>query len=112
FAFQVKLKNTEVVDDNVKVLSCIDSDGTGFYITPTEAVFTTASNATASMKLAAGEAYNIAFVSFPIADGNSSDYEVINSGMIYLYVNGEIVGGAKKGGTDSIYQSSPMNVTI
>lgn len=112
FAFQMKIRNTEVADDLAKVVSCLDSDGTGFYITPTEATFVSFGKSTASMKLATGEVYNIAFVSFPIAAAGSSEYERINSNMIYLYINGKIVGGAKKANSDSIYQSNAVNVTI
>lgn len=112
FAFQIKLKNTEVIDENIKVVSCVDADGTGFYITPIEAVFVSAGKSTATMKLAYGEVYNIAFVSFPTASETSSEYEKVNSNMIYLYVNGEIVGGDLRTNSDGIYQSNAQNVVI
>ena len=57
FAFVVKYRVTEVVDDDAEVIRCVDADGTGFVITAQEARSTTRGHSTLSMKMAAGETY-------------------------------------------------------
>jgi len=112
FTFQIKFRNTEVTDDTVEVIKCVDSEGTGFVITPTEAKMTTKGKADVSMKLASGEVYNIAFVSYPTAQLDSSDHEKLNNNMVFLYINGIMSGAVQRANADVIYQNIPTNITI
>ena len=65
FAFIVKYMVSEVVDEDAEVIRCMDADGTGFVITTQEARMVTRGKSELSMKMAAGEVYEVAFVSFP-----------------------------------------------
>lgn len=64
------------------------------------------------MEIAPEQEYNIAFVSFPAAGSNSSDYEKLNDKMMYLYINGSLSGIAQRGITDIIYQETPRNIVV
>ncbi len=112
FAFLIKFKVSEVMDDNAEVIRCIDKDGTGFVITSQEARFQTKGKASLAMKMAAGEIYEVAFVSFPKAYEGSSDYEKKNTEMVYLYINGIMSGSVQRSTSDSVYQSTPQNITM
>nr|DAY96019.1 MAG TPA: hypothetical protein [Caudoviricetes sp.] len=91
-AFIVKYKVSEVVDEDAEVIRCMDADGTGFVITAQEARMVTRGKSELSMKMAAGEVYEVAFVSFPKSVDGSSDYEKLNSEMVYLFINGIMSG--------------------
>jgi len=110
--FQIKFKNTEITNDNAEVIKCVDSEGTGFVITPTEARLTTKGKADVSMKLASGEVYNVAFVSYPTVGEDSSEHEKLNNNMVYLYINGIMSGAVQRANSDVIYQNVPTNVII
>lgn len=112
FAFFIKFKVTEVVDDSAQVIKCLDADGTGFVITSQEAMIQTRGKSQVSMKLASGNVYEIAFVSFPKSSDFSSDYEKQNTQMVYLYINGIMSGGVQRADTDSIYQGEPSYVEL
>ncbi|WP_313418838.1 hypothetical protein [Sphingobacterium multivorum] len=111
FAFQCKFKVTNVSDPNSNLVSCM-SGGVGFVITAEEARIVTSGNAVVPMKFAAGREYNIAFVSHPTSVNGSSDYEVLNSQMLYLYIDGIMSGSVQRGNTDSIYQAVPVDITL
>lgn len=112
FAFLIKFKVSEVMDDDAEVIRCIDSAGTGFIITTQEARMVTKGNSSLSMKMAAGETYEVGFVSYPLATTNSSDHEKLNTEMLYLYINGIASGGVQRGTSDSIYQATPQNIEL
>ncbi len=112
FAFVVKYKVSEVVDENAEVIKCVDANGTGFVITAQEARMTTKGNSTLSMKMAEGEVYEVAFVSFPKSADGSSDYEKRNTEMVYLYINGIMSGSVQRATSDSIYQANPAYIEL
>lgn len=111
FVFQTKLKISSVTNDDAVLLSCVDNEGTGFLITATSAKMVTRGKSEVSMALTADTLYNIAFVSHPVAKVSSSDYEKLNTGMVYLYIDGVCAGGVQRDTTESIYQESPVNIT-
>lgn len=112
FAFFIKFKVTEVVDDSAQVIKCLDSDGTGFVITSQEAMMQTRGKNQVSMKLASGNVYEIAFVSFPKSVDLSSEYEKQNTEMVYLYINGIMSGSVQRPTSDSIYQGEPSYIEL
>lgn len=112
WTFQTRLKTTEVVNQDANVIECIDFEGTGFVVTPSEIKMVTKGKAEVTMKLSSGEAYNLAFVSYPFSDVNSSYQEKLNHNMVYLYINGIISGAVQRSNTDDIYQAEPMNITL
>lgn len=112
FAFTLKFKVSEVTDDEAEVVKCVDNNGIGFVITTQEAMMQTKGNSKLSMKMAAGETYEIAFVSFPKAVDNSSEYEKRNTEMVYLYINGIMSGSVQRGTSDSIYQDTPQFIEM
>ena len=112
FAFAVKYKVSEVVDDEAELIRCVDGDGTGFVITSQEARMQTKGNSSLSMKMASGEVYEVMFVSFPKSASGSSEYEKLNTEMVYLYINGIMSGSVQRSASDSIYQSDPQFVTM
>ena len=111
-AFIVKYKVSEVVDEDAEVIKCLDASGTGFVITAQEARMTTKGNSTLSMKMASGEVYEVAFVSFPKSTDGSSEYEKQNTEMVYLYINGIMSGSVQRATSDSIYQASPAYIEL
>lgn len=112
FTFMVKYKVSDVTNETAPVISCVDENGTGFVITPTEARLTTKGNTQLSMKMASGNEYEVAFVSFPASTTESSEYEKSNTEMVYLYIDGVMVGGAQRGSSDSVYQASAKDITM
>ena len=111
-AFVVKYKVSEVVDEGAEVIRCMDADGTGFVITAQEARMVTRGKSELSMKMAAGEVYEVAFVSFPKSTDGSSDYEKRNTEMVYLYINGIMSGSVQRSTSDSVYQASPAYIGL
>lgn len=112
FAFLIKYKATEVTDDNAELIRCVDENGTGFVITPTEARMLTRGNSRLAMKVASDNVYEVGFVSFPESSDVSSDYEKENTEMVYLYINGIMSGCVQRGTSDSIYQSIPSYIDM
>ena len=111
-AFIVKYKVSEVVDEDAEVIRCMDADGTGFVITTQEARMVTRGKSELSMKMAAGEVYEVAFVSFPKSTDGSSDYEKLNTEMVYLYINGIMSGSVQRATSDSVYQATPSYIGL
>ena len=111
-AFIVKYKVSEVVDEDAEVIRCMDADGTGFVITAQEARMVTRGKSELSMKMAAGEVYEVAFVSFPKSVDGSSDYEKLNSEMVYLFINGIMSGSVQRATSDSVYQATPAYIEL
>lgn len=111
-AFIVKYKVSEAVDEDAEVIRCVDADGTGFVITTQEARMVTRGKSELSMKMAAGEVYEVAFVSFPKSTDGSSDYEKLNTEMVYLYINGIMSGSVQRATSDSVYQATPSYIGL
>ena len=111
-AFIVKYKVSEVSDEGAEVIRCMDAAGTGFVITAQEARMVTRGKSELSMKMAAGEVYEVAFVSFPKSTDGSSDYEKRNTEMVYLYINGIMSGSVQRSTSDSVYQASPAHIEL
>lgn len=111
-AFIVKYKVSEVVDEEAEVIRCMDTDGTGFVITTQEARMVTRGKSELSMKMAAGEVYEVAFVSFSKSVDTSSDYEKLNTEMVYLYINGIMSGSVQRATSDSVYQANPAYIEL
>ena len=112
FSLVMRYKCSSVIDDNAVVASCVDATGTGFELTPTEARFTTSGKSQLSMKMASGAEHEVAFVSFPRAEENSSAYEKENTEMVYLYIDGIMCGALQRGAADSVYQSDGVPITF
>lgn len=112
FAFLIKYKVSEVTSDDSVVIRCIDDSGTGFVITSQEARMVTKGKSALAMKMAAGQTYEIGFVSYPKAGLNSSDHEKLNSEMVYLYIDGIASGSVERGTSDSIYQDNPKYIEL
>lgn len=111
-AFLIKFKVSEVSDETTPVISCIDSNGTGFEITPSEARIVTRGNSKISMKMASDSVYEVGFVSFPEYTEGASEYERQNSKMLYMYIDGKMSGGVQRGESDSVYQTNPQNISM
>ena len=111
-AYLIKFKVSEVSDYDTPVISCMDDNGTGFQITPSEAKVVSRGNSEVSMKMASGDVYEVGFVSFPEYTDGASEYEKQNSNMLYLYINGIIVGGVQRGESDNIYQAVPQYISM
>ena len=111
-AFIIKYKVSEVVKEDAEVIRCVDADGTGFVITAQEARMATRGNSELSMKMAAGETYEVAFVSFPKSTDGSSEYEKLNTEMVYLYINGIMSGSVQRSASDSVYQATPAYIEL
>lgn len=111
FAFNIKFKVSQAVNDSEILVSCLDKNDRGFVIKTNEAYFRTYEGNTVSTKFAAGEVYNIGFVSYPELTG-SDESSKLNSRRIYLYVNGVICSTTYKTSTDSIYQTNPENIIL
>lgn len=112
FAFTVRFRTSNVTDTTVPLISCMD-DGVGFEIKADSIVMRSRGNSELSMKMAPEQIYNIALVSFPLASPDSSDYERLHSGMMYLYIDGIISAGVQRASAqDSIYQTNPKQITI
>lgn len=109
-AIFIKYKVTEVIDENTPVIQCVDTDGTGFIITAQEIKMQTKGKNSLSMKTAAENIYEVAFVSFPSSNDLSSSYEKENTDMLYLYINGIMSGAVQRASSDTIYQTNPKNV--
>lgn len=112
FAFLIKYKATEVTNDNAEIIRCVDENGTGFVITPTEARMITRGNSQLAMKMASDNVYEVGFVSFPKSSDGSSEYEKENTEMVYLYINGIMSGSVQRGTSDSIYQTLPSYINM
>ena len=112
FAFSIRFKVTNVINEEEVIVSCMDEYGTGFAITTQEAKFVTNNGKEVSTKFAADEVYNIGFVSYPVAIDSSSSDTKVNTSMIYLYVNGILSGAEQRDTTDNIYQANPQNIIL
>lgn len=112
FSFSIRLKVSDVMNEQAEIVRCVDSDGTGFVITTQEARMMTRGNSQVAMKFDTNEVYNIGFVSHPEAVPESTDYAKTNSSMVYLYINGKQSGSVQRGSSDSIYQVNPQYISI
>ena len=101
-----KIKVQTVLDFDHPIISCI-YNSTGIDITPQLARMRTSNGNSVSRQFASGQEYEIGFVSHP-ADNGSDDK------MVYLYINGTIVAGTRRAGSDveNIYQAVPEYVSI
>ena len=111
-AFSIRLRVTDVVDDDAVIVRCLDGAGRGFEITTQEARFVSAGGAEVARKFATGEIYNIGFVSYPAARADSTANERINSNMMFIFINGGNVGGVQKENGDSVRQARPMDIVV
>ena len=112
FAFMVRFKVTNVMDEDAEIIRCVDAAGTGFVITTQEARMVSRGNSAVTTKFATDEVYNIGFVAYPKATAQSTDAEKLNDNMLYLYVNGIMSGAVQRGASDSIYQADPQYITM
>ena len=111
-AFSIRLRVSDVTDDEAVIVRCIDGSGHGFEITAQEARFISAGGSEVARKFATGEIYNIGFVSYPTARPDSTEDERLNSGMMYLFIDGGNVGGVQKESGDSVRQARPTEIVI
>ena len=112
FTFSIKFKVTNVIKEDEVIVDCTDEYGTGFIITTQEAKFITNGGKTVSTKFAAGEVYNIGFVSYPVATETSGEDTKVNTSMIYLYINGILSACEQRDTVDNIYQTTPQNIKL
>lgn len=111
-AFSIRLRVSDVTDDEAVIVRCIDGSGHGFEITAQEARFISAGGSEVARKFATGEIYNIGFVSYPTARPDSTEDERLNSGMMYLFIDGGNVGAVQKESGDSVRQARPTEIVI
>ena len=111
-SFSIRLRGTDVVDDEAVIVRCLDGAGRGFEITTQAARFVSAGGAEVARKFATGEIYNIGFVSYPAARADSTANERINSNMMFIFINGGNVGGVQKENGDSVRQARPMDIVV
>ena len=113
FAFTTKFKVSSVSNTASALISCMVGN-IGFVITAEEAKMVTSSGSEVLMKFSSGREYNVAFVSMPIANPQtSSAYEIANSEMLYLFIDGILSGGVQRGTGDNIYQEgTPADITL
>ena len=107
-----KYKCTNVGDgaENNVVISCIDENDTGLYITPTEIGMKQGGTTRTSLKTAIGDVYDVAFVVWP-ASGSSADVQK-NARFIYLYINGIMSGGYRLAQGSSMFQVNSVNISV
>ena len=108
-AIAVKYKVTNTADDDRFIYSTLGSLGGGFKINTDSVEFGTLGGQIISAKTAQNKEIHVTFVAFPIAGNNSSEYEKLNSGMFYIYVNGIIHAAGKRSNADGFFGSD--NVT-
>ena len=112
FAFMIRFKVSDVMEEGVEIVRCMDGKGTGFVITTQEARMVSRGNSTVATQFAAGETYTIGFVAFPPKNSQSSEDGILNDSMLYLYVDGIMSGSVQRGTSDSIYQEDPQYIEI
>ncbi len=112
FAFEVKFKASEVTNEDAVIISCVNSDGTGFVITPQEARMQSRGKSVVSMKMASGEVHEVGFVAYPQKQDGSGTDEQQSDLMLYMYIDGIASNGVQRGTSDSIYQGTAMPITI
>ena len=107
-----KYRCTDVAEgsEGIKVISCLDSNGTGIYITPTEIVMQQYNNVRATMKTAAGNVYDVAFVVWPASVSSTTDK--INERFIYIYIDGIISGGYRLEVNTSLFQITSVPISL
>ena len=105
-----KFKISDVVHDDDRLISCLDTGGTGFYVTPDNIVIQQAGNVRASMRTAEEVVYDIAFVVWPAA-GASYD-AAKNARFVYIYIDGIASGCYRLDSGTTLFQSHPVNITI
>ena len=112
FAFMIRFKVSDVLEEGVEIVRCMDGKGTGFVITTQEARMVSRGNSTVATQFAAGEIYTIGFVAFPPKNSQSSEDGLLNDSMLYLYVDGIMSGSVQRGTSDSIYQEDPQYIEV
>lgn len=108
--FRYKCTDLTEGHENDVVISCVDTNGTGFYITPQEIGIKQNGTVRTTMKTAENEVYDIAFVVWP-ASGSSSDIRK-NARFIYIYIDGEISGGYRLSQGSSVFQNNSVPISI
>lgn len=108
-------KCSAVSDEDAKVISCLNAQGDGFYITPTKVVFGKALTGDnpivwATMLTAPDTMYDVQFVIWPSGSGSSE--QTRNQSMVYIVINGVISGGYKMSSGASAFLSGNTPIRV
>ena len=107
-----KFKVSEISDeyDGEKLISCIDNNNTGFYITANGVYIVQNNVILTQMLIAEDTVYDIEFVAWP-ENGTGSDAQK-NAHFVYIYIDGIISGGYRISSGSSIFQNTPVNISL
>lgn len=108
--FKYKCTDVEEGSEDEKIISCLDSNGTGFYITPNEITIQQNGTVRTTMKTAEGNVYDVAFVVWP-ASGSSSDARK-NARFIYIFIDGISSGGYRLAEGSTMFQPTSVPISI
>ena len=107
-----KFKVSEISDeyDGEKLISCIDNNNTGFYITANGVYIVQNNIILTQMLIAEDTVYDVEFVAWP-QNGTGSDAQK-NAHFVYIYIDGIISGGYRIANSSSIFQNTPSNISL
>lgn len=108
--FKYKCTDVEEGSEDEKIISCLDSNGTGFFITPNEITIQQNGTVRTTMKTAEGNVYDVAFVVWP-ASGSSSDARK-NARFIYIFIDGISSGGYRLAEGSTMFQPTSVPISI
>lgn len=108
--FKYKCTDVEEGKEDEKIISCLDSNGTGFFITPNEITIQQNGTVRTTMKTAEGNVYDVAFVVWP-ASGSSSDARK-NARFIYIFIDGISSGGYRLAEGSTMFQPTSVPISI
>lgn len=108
--FKYKCTDVEEGSEDEKIISCLDSNGTGFFITPNEITIQQNGTVRTTMKTAEGNVYDVAFVVWP-ASGSSSDARK-NARFIYIFIDGISSGCYRLAEGSTMFQPTSVPISI
>jgi len=112
FSLVIKFKSNVVTNEDSAIIDIMNANGRGLKITSQEVTVITSDNNSLTRQFAYGTEYEIAIVNNVTANNNSSTYVKRHSGMLYLYINGELCGALQKGASESLFHTNAANITI
>jgi len=105
-----KYKCTNVLNEDSRVISCVDANGTGFFITPKSINLVRNNEIQNTMLTAEGVTYDVQFIVWSKSKTTVEGRK--NYGMVYMYIDGIISGGFRMGDTETFFQSNPVPITF
>ena len=105
-----RFRISKVADSSERLISCVDSNGTGFYVDGENIAIVRNNTVQTTMKITEDELYDVAFVAFP--QSGSSSYAAKNARFVYIYIDGIMSGCMRLEPGSSIFQNVPVDITI